>query len=156
MWCTPRDPYRPGCLPSILRGFSGSVVPWGGILLTWIRFTCPLRGKGHCKSIESCCEGSLLFYDGSRLFQDENTPIGGSLNGLDRRLSQRSPPPSFKTPNQGISFGSQVCIPPVVSQRLVGSMPRWTRALLLVAQHLVVFSFNLSLVRMSFAVFLWH
>ncbi len=35
----------------------------GNILLAWFGFTCPLRAKGHCKSIQSCCEWSPLSDD---------------------------------------------------------------------------------------------
>ena len=35
----------------------------GGILLAWFGSTCPLRGKSHCKSTQSCSESSPLSYD---------------------------------------------------------------------------------------------
>lgn len=48
------------------------------ILLVWS--TCPLREKGHCKSLQIISQCSPLSYnetypDGSGIFQDDNTPI---------------------------------------------------------------------------------
>ncbi len=49
------DPYNEG-----IRWLCYAV---GGILLAWFGSTCPLRGKGHCRSIQSCSEWSPLSCD---------------------------------------------------------------------------------------------
>ncbi len=49
------DPYSEG-----IRWLCYAV---GAILLAWFGSTCPLRGKGHCKSVQSCSEWSPLSYD---------------------------------------------------------------------------------------------
>ena len=52
-----------------------------GICMVWCGSTCPLRGKGHCKSIQIVLSDHLCpmmkpFHpDGSGLFQDDNAPI---------------------------------------------------------------------------------
>lgn len=55
-----------------------------GILLAWFRFTCPLRAKDNCKSIQSCFGWSPLSCDetnGSGLFQDDCALWMGAQNG---------------------------------------------------------------------------